>query len=111
MLLSDQPLSALSCTPPTTTKQTHLFVSPGLRLLMISLQTEPAAHCYLLLHVCECSYKLLCLRLPSHLLMCCRDYWFGFGLVSECASVLVGLAIMITFRLLNVPLLDGLPSG
>ena len=40
-----------------------------------------------------------------------RDYWFGFGLISECASVLVGLGIMVTFRLLNVPLLDGLPSG
>jgi hypothetical protein len=40
-----------------------------------------------------------------------RDYFFGFSLQSELGAVLTGLGIMIVFRILRVPLLDGLPSG
>lgn len=41
----------------------------------------------------------------------CRDKLFGFSIWSELGSIGVGLVIMITFRLANVALLDGLPSG
>lgn len=40
-----------------------------------------------------------------------RDYFFGFSLTSELGAVVTGLAIMIVFRILHVPLLAGLPSG
>ena len=51
-----------------------------------------------------------CMRLCSPAARA-RDYFFGFSLQSELGAVVTGLGIMIIFRILRVPLLDGLPSG
>ena len=40
-----------------------------------------------------------------------RDQAFGYGVWSEVGSLVVGLAIMIIFRLLKIPLAEGFPSG
>lgn len=42
---------------------------------------------------------------------CCRDYFFGFSIYSEFAAVATGFAIMLTMRLLQVPLVESLPGG
>ncbi|KAK9812236.1 hypothetical protein WJX73_006111 [Symbiochloris irregularis] len=39
------------------------------------------------------------------------DYFFGFAIWSELGAIATGLGIMVFFRLMHLPLLDGLPSG
>ena len=41
----------------------------------------------------------------------CRDLLLGTSLYSDLASVALGLAVMLTFRLINADLLNALPSG